>query len=287
MKKSPGILGFALCLASLAVIGAKAAAEEDCLAKAVAKQAESAQARNLSVEDSIDLGEGVILKLVYIPDGEFKMGSCDKVAFARSDERPEHKVKIARPFYMGKFEVTQDQFWQVCRSLPSMQDLPCGPADRVTWNEANEFCKIVSKMSGRRLRLPTEAEWEYACRCGSGAQFPYGTNQVEQRRLFEFAWFYNTEVRELHEAGLKRPNAWGLNDMLGNAWEWCSDWYAADYYASSPAEDPKGPESGKLRVARGGPWDYTFTSCRAAFREKANPELRLNSFGFRVVAEAR
>ena len=156
------------------------------------------------------------------------------------------------------------------------------PVVNVSWNDATAFCEWLSEQSGeagRVYRLPTEAEWEYACRAGTTTRYYFGDDAGD---LGEYAWYRGNSGNRAHRVGQKRPNAWELYDLHGNVWEWCSDWYSTDYYANSPLEDPTGPESGWERVCRGGSWFGTAGSCRSAFRGRDTPGGRAFSLGFRL-----
>ena len=166
------------------------------------------------------------------------------------DERPLHRVKITKPYYLGKYTVTQGQWETIMGSNPSYfskgQD---HPVDSVSWNDVQDFILKLSKRERVKYRLPTEAEWEYACRAGTSSEYFHGDDIA---RLDTYV-VSGKDIGQGHErVGSKRPNAWGLYDMLGNVWEWVQDWYADDYYKDSPVEDPSGPSSGEYRVLRGG-----------------------------------
>jgi len=206
----------------------------------------------------IDLGRGVKMKLVYIPPGEFLMGSPE--GEGRPDEHPQHRVRITKGFYMGVTEVTQAQWYAVMgtepwKGQPNAGKSPRAAANYISWNDAVEFCKRLSARTRRGSRLPTEAEWEYACRAGSTTRFYFGD---DASKLGEYVWYiantYNVQKGYPQEVGQKKPNRWGLYDMIGNVWEWCMDLYAVDYYANSEKENPQGPRVGNLRVKRGGGW---------------------------------
>ncbi|GIW90010.1 MAG: hypothetical protein KatS3mg109_0442 [Pirellulaceae bacterium] len=221
------------------------------------------------------------MKLVLIPAGEFMMGSPEWDTDAYPDEKPQHRVRIYRPFYLAVTEVTQEQYQQVMGTNPSyFQGAPKRPVENVSWNDAVEFCRRLSQKEGKEYRLPTEAEWEYACRAGSTTRWSFGNDASE---LGEYAWYGGNSGGTTHPVGQKKPNAWGLYDMHGNVWEWCADWYDEVYYRTSPLDDPKGPDSGRFRVLRGGSWVYhrpgTF---RCAFRYNGRPDLRYDAGGFRV-----
>ena len=184
-----------------------------------------------------------------------------------NDEKPVHKVTITKPFYMGKYEVTQEQWEAVMGSNPSNFKGAKNPVEQVSWEDCEKFIgKLKEKVSGRDFRLPTEAEWEYACRAGSTTDYCYGDGDES---LDEYAWYYGNSESKTHPVGQKKANAWGLYDMHGNVWEWCSDWYGD--YADGAVSDPKGPESGSARVLRGGSWGGNARDCRSACRHSYDP----------------
>ncbi len=225
------------------------------------------------------------MKLVLIPAGEFMMGSPATEAGRESDEQ-QHRVRITKSFHLGVHEVTQEAYERVMGTTPSRFKGPQHPVDTVSWNNAVEFCDKLSalpeeKAAGRTYRLPTEAEWEYACRAGSTTRYSFGDNPAD---LGDHAWFKENSSVTTHPVGEKRPNAWGLYDMHGNVWEWCADWYDEGYYKSSPVDDPAAPSVGSDRVTRGGSWDFAATGCRAADRDKRLPGVRNLGLGFRVAA---
>ncbi len=228
----------------------------------------------------IDLGDGVKLEMVYVRGGTFQMGSPDSERDRESNEGPVHPVELDG-FWMGKFEVTQEQYESIMRSNPSHFKGSKNPVERVSWNDAKSFCDKLSQKTGQTFRLPTEAEWEYACRAGSSTAYCFG-DDVSQ--LADYAWYVSNSGRRTHPVGGKRPNAWGLYDMHGNVCEWCGDWYASDYYENSPSKNPTGPASGNGRMLRGGGWDFIPCLCRSAFRSGTDPSYTLyGRFGFRVV----
>ena len=175
---------------------------------------------------------------------------------------------------MAKYAVTQKQWKSVMGGNPSYFMGDNLPVECVSWNDCQEFCQ----KAGNGLRLPTEAEWEYACRAGSVGAYA-GTGQLK-----EMGWYGALFFGHTHPVGEKMPNAWGLCDMHGNVWEWCADWYDSGYYAQSPGVDPLGPASGVNRVLRGGSYWYDPRLCRSAFRFRFNPGSRLKYYGFRPVA---
>ena len=211
--------------------------------------------------------------------GEFLMGSSE--GEGKSWERQQHLVKITNPLYLGKHEVTQGQYERIMGNNPSgFKGDADRPVENVSWDDAVAFCKKLSQKEGKTYRLPTEAEWEYACRAGSSTKWSFGDSEGD---LGKYAWFDGNSLRATHPAGQKKPNAWGLHDMHGNVFEWCADWFGGDYYANSQAEDPTGPPSGASRVLRGGSWHNSDPdSCRCAYRLFRPPGLRYYSHGFRV-----
>ncbi len=221
------------------------------------------------------------IKLVLIQPGEFLMGSSDGDA----DEKPPHKVKITKPFYLGVTEVTQEQYERVMGTNPSkFQGDPRRPVENVSFKDAVEFCRKLTERerlsgkSGPTYRLPTEAEWEYACRAGTTTTWCCGD---DESALADYAWYGNANG-QTHAVAQKKPNAWGLYDMHGNVWEWCADWYADEYYARSPSDDPVGPDEGWPRVFRGGGWYCQASECRASERPVAGRPNDYIGFGFRL-----
>jgi len=233
------------------------------------------------------------MDLVWVPAGSFVMGSSPGEEGRQandSDEGPQHLVTISRGFWLGKFEVTQDQ-WEAVTGRPSPAHFKGArhPVENVSWDEVQIFIGRLNQSAGSPCyRLPTEAEWEYACRAGSSEPFSFGR---DNRRLSRYAWFRGNADRpgppgRTRPVGLLRPNRWGLHDMHGNVWEWCADRYTVDYYAESPQMDPGGPAAGHRRVKRGGSWFYPWHNCRSADRARGEPDLRSSSVGFRLVRDA-
>jgi formylglycine-generating enzyme required for sulfatase activity/serine/threonine protein kinase len=221
----------------------------------------------------LDLGRGVRMELVFIAPGEFLMGSNES-----NYEKPIHTVRITRGFWMGKYEVTQEQWEAVMGNNPSNFKGAQNPVEKVSWNNATEFCRKTG------TRLPTEAEWEYACRAGTTTKYSSGDSDSD---LNGVAWYFGNSGRQTHTVGQKAANPWGLYDMHGNVWEWCADWYADSYYQNSPGNDPTGPPSGSARVLRGGSWYDSPGVCRSAFRNWFTPDYRnFNFFGFRVCLDS-
>ncbi|MGY8767761.1 MAG: SUMF1/EgtB/PvdO family nonheme iron enzyme [Pirellulales bacterium] len=221
------------------------------------------------------------MKLVKLPAGEFLMGSPRTEADRNANEL-QHKVTLSQSFYMGSTEVTQGQWKAVMGTTPwkgqnSVKEDTQLAVSHINWNDATEFCRKLSDKEGKIYRLPTEAEWEYACRAGSSTMYHFGVDATE---IAKYAWHGGSLV---HPVGLKRPNSFGLYDMHGNVWEWCADWYEDDYYTNSPAVDPVGPTSGTKRVLRGGSWNEQTRRSRSALRFGNSPAIGAFPFGFRVV----
>lgn len=224
-----------------------------------------------------ELTNSLGMKLILIPAGEFKMGNDN----GSSDEKPAHRVRIRRPFYLGVTEVTQGQYEQVMGTNPStFTGDSQRPVEQVSWIRAMEFCKRLSQKEERTYGLPTEAQWEYACRAGTSTKWCSGDDESS---LGGHAWYRRNSNNRTHPVGQKRPNAWGLHDMHGNVWEWCADWYDEGYYRNSPTDDPAGPSSGSGRVNRGGGWGFGASLCPSAARSWRPPELRGFDVGFRVL----
>lgn len=153
------------------------------------------------------------------------------------------------------------------------------PVIYVSWNDATAYCEWLSGQTDKKYRLPTEAEWEYACRAGTTTKYSFGDSSSD---LDSYGWHSFNSDRKTHEVGTKKPNPWDLHDMHGNVWEWCADWYEEKYYATSPANNPQGPSSGKFRVLRGGSRDDIHASLRSATRSRLTPEYTVLFSGFRV-----
>ncbi len=233
---------------------------------------------------SSDVVNSIGMKFVRVPKGTFLMGSPRGNPNADLDER-QHEVTISRDFSIGAFECTQEQYERVMGKNPSQFQDPRNkestanhPVERISWNDAAEFCRRLSelpaeKAAGRSYRLPTEAEWEFACRGGSAGEFAFGDDAAA---LGDYAWYEPNGGGQTHPVGQKRPNAFGIYDMHGNAWEWCADWYVE--HSRRPVVDPTGPANGTDRVYRGGSWNYSAGYCRSANRTATKPDF--DSFGF-------
>ena len=236
--------------------------------------------------------------MVFIEPGTFIMGSPDTEEDRNNDEGPQTTVTISKGFWMGRFEVTQQEYTDVIGSNPSYFKAPDGteilnrPVESVSWFDATNYCGMLTERerssgritSGYEYRLPTEAEWEYACRAGTTTRFSYG-DDPGYTQLELFGWYYdNSDTgsgKMTHPVGQKFPNPWGLYDMHGNVYEWCLDWYGN--YPGGSVTDPTGLGSGFFRVHRGGYWNRDGRDCRSAFRYGGDPTSAYFDIGFRVV----
>jgi formylglycine-generating enzyme required for sulfatase activity len=201
-----------------------------------------------------------------------------------------HKVTLTKPFYLGKYEVTQEQWQAVMGNNPSKTKGPKNPVDSVTWNDCQDFFKKLNPKiaaSGKSGRLPTEAEWEYACRAGTQTPYFFGD---DEKQLDDYAWYIRNgppkTIHRPHPVGQKKPNPWGLYDMYGNVTEWCADWVGSQYYEESPVTDPKGPETGTMKALRGGSveWDAPWCSSLECLLDKPS-EKGPGDRGIRIVCE--
>lgn len=222
------------------------------------------------------------MKFAMIPPGEFMMGS-PKMEPGRNSNEMQHKVTLTQPFLIGTYEVTQSQYEKVAGSNPSRYQGANNPVDTVNWDDAVEFCRLLSvlpaeRAAGREYRLPTEAEWEYACRAGATTAYSFG-NDVSQ--LGRYAWFEGNGGATTHAVGMKTANPWGLYDMHGNSWEWCFDLDAP--YTAEAVSNPQGPQSGTRRSIRSGAFFFNAFDVRSASRASGLQETRdRNCSGFRV-----
>ncbi len=251
--------------------------------QALAHQDAWAEHLGLPIETVNDAG----MVFVLVPPGEFTMGSPESDPAARSSEMPQRLVQITQAFYLGKYPVTQMQWGAVMGRNRGYFKGCTRPVESVSWFDCQEFLRRLNQRTepkdDRLFRLPTEAEWEYACRAGSTTRFSFGDDVAD---LGYYAWHGGNSGGRTQPVGLKKPNAWGLHDMHGNVWEWCYDWFDRFHYADASTDDPTGPDTGGRRVLRGGSW-----SCggypnylRSAARYLGEPEhRRLELDGFRAV----
>lgn len=235
------------------------------------------------------------VEMVLIPGGEFVMGSDAEI-----DAEPVHKVSVTS-FYMDRYEVTQEIYEKISGENPAREKSGKNPVERVRWSDAIRFSNARSVKEGLQpcydlktarcnfdadgYRLPTEAEWEYACRAGTRGNYYYGN---DARSLKAQAWFKGNAARRHHPVGRRRPNGFGLYDMLGNVREWCNDWYQVDYYRRSPAADPRGPAKADKKLLRGGAWSGSAGSCCSWARYCDDPGftdacVAGDDYGFRCV----
>lgn len=228
---------------------------------------------------TITLPGGAKMEMIWCPPGEFQMGS-PLTEDGRFEDEVLHPVKLTRGFWLGKYEVTQGQWTSVMGDEGSLRSRFKGekrPVENVSWHDCQSFMRKMNETLGGAARLPTEAEWEYACRAGTTGAFA-GDGSVD-----EMAWYDGNSGSQTHDVGTKKANAWGFHDMHGNVLEWCADWFAK---TASGSVDPKGPASGSFRVLRGGSWFYYARDCRSAYRQKRDPSIRNFVFGFRLAITA-
>lgn len=226
--------------------------------------------------------------MVAIDAGRFVMGDKDEV------DAPPHEVTVG-PFWIDRNLVTQEEFQLLMGTNPSRWKSDRNPVEQVRWSDAVRFCNKRSESEGLQpcydlqtwkcnfaasgYRLPTEAEWEYACRAGTTTPYFFGDNPS---KLGEFAWFDQNSGGHPRPVGQKKPNAWGLYDMCGNLWQWCNDFYQVDYYQAAPKTDPRGPDDGKNKVVRGGAWRFSAAECRAGYRYNESPGYADVCFGYDI-----
>jgi formylglycine-generating enzyme required for sulfatase activity len=262
---------------------------------------------------ALDLGGGVTLELVYIQEGEFGMGAPEGERDSSGEEKPRHPVRITRPFWLGKYAVTQEQYQQVTGGNPSYfcttgggKDKVPGmatnrfPVDQVSWDDAAAFCEELNRThltrvpealrrAGYRFGLPTEAQWEYACRAGTKTPFHFGNELNGTQANCDGNHPYGTTVQGPYlqrtcRVGSYAANGFGLYDMHGNVWQWCADYYDPKYYHTSPGNDPfnSKKDADAHRVVRGGSFGINASACRAAYRGWGLPAERNCNSGFRV-----
>ncbi len=223
----------------------------------------------------IDLSGGVNLEMVLIPSGTFMMGSPDKEKF-RFENEAQHEVTISKPFYMGIYQVTQEQWKMVMGNNPSYSKGEKLLVTDVSWGECQEFIKKLNFKIKRGYRLPTEAEWEYACRAGTTTAYSFGDSITPQNANYD-----DSGMGKPAAIGSYKANAFGVNDMHGNVFEWCEDWYSD--YPKGTVSDPRGPNSGEYRVLRGGSFLNNTRVARSASRGGSTPDNRYYDSGFRLV----
>jgi formylglycine-generating enzyme required for sulfatase activity len=268
-----------------------------CLAECGCGKKESSPGKSIPSIQSIRTASGI--EMAPIPAGDFLMGN-DR---GEEDEKPAHRVRVSG-FYMDKVEVTQKSYEALMGTNPSKFKGPDKPVERISWLSAVKYCNARSLKEGLQpcydpetmacnfdadgYRLPTEAEWECACRAGSATEYSFGNDPALLR---EYGWFKENSGEATNPVGTKRPNAWGLYDMHGNVSEWCNDFYAEDAYRRSGGDNPRGPATGEKRVLRGGSWRSEASQCRSSARSAETPGFAdvcfgYETYGFRCVRKA-
>ncbi|MHB8519809.1 MAG: formylglycine-generating enzyme family protein [Limisphaerales bacterium] len=252
---------------------------------------------NRKVAVSSTTGTNSPVGMVQLPGGRFMMGDKDEV------DAKAHEVEVS-PFSMDQHLVTQEQYQKVMGANPSRWKGDRNPVEQVRWSDAVKFCNQRSQLEGLQpcydlhtwscnfeangYRLPTEAEWEYACRAGTTTAYFFGDTPA---KLGDYAWFDKNAGGHPRPVGQKQANRWGLYDICGNVWEWCNDFYKVDYYQETPPQDPRGPKAGETKVVRGGAWRFSAQSCRSGYRYNENPGYAdvcfgYDIYGFRCVRKA-
>ncbi len=227
-------------------------------------------------------------KMVLLPAGSFIMGEESEV------DSPPHEVSVSS-FYIDAHLVTQEEYEKRMQDNPARWKGGQNPIEQVRWSDAVRFCNARSEAEGLQpcydvttwtcdfsangYRLPTEAEWEYACRAGTKTSYFFGN---DDSKLKEYAWYEKNSDGKPHPVGEKTANPWGLYDMSGNVWEWCNDFYKVDYYTESPKQDPRGPETGETKIVRGGAWKFSAESCRSGYRYNEDPGYADVCFGYDI-----
>jgi formylglycine-generating enzyme required for sulfatase activity len=243
---------------------------------------------------SVDLNATVAMDMLWVPAGTFTMGSPTTEA-GRATNETEHNVTLTKGFYLGKYEVTQAQYEAVTGTNPSEFNATGNgnrPVEKVTWTEAVAFCNLLTNQeqaagrlpAGWAYVLPTESQWEYACRAGTTTAYSWGATIASSNANYNWDGAATTgnDFKQTRDVGQYAANPWGFFDMHGNVWEWTADWYQAAYPTGNPVIDPTGPASGSHRVKRGGSWSHDGTDLRSAKRSHSPPSARNNFLGFRV-----
>jgi formylglycine-generating enzyme required for sulfatase activity len=234
-----------------------------------------------------ELDEAYLKKLtgdmVPVEGGDYLMGSND----GEDDERPIHNV-LVDPFLLSKYEITQKQWYDLMGTKPwtglkHIEDNDDCPVVNVDWYDVRDFLRLLNRLSGQDFRLPYESEWEFACRAESSSRFSHGSLKIS---LANYAWYYDNAFKKgkmsAQPVGTRKPNKWGLYDMMGNVYEWCYDWYSRNYYNKSPIQTPKGPMYGSYKVVRGGDWARTDYFLRVTSRRYYSPHYKDVNVGFRL-----
>ena len=227
---------------------------------------------------TIPVKNGISIEMVKVEAGSFNMGATPEMENPYDSEIPVHRVTLTNNYYIGKYEVTQALWQAVMGSNPSYFKGDDLPVEKVSWDDCQDFISKLNAMTGKRFRLPSEAEWEYAARGGKKSR---GYQYSGSNTLGDVAWYYGNSGPKTHAVGTKQPNELGIYDMTGNVWEWCQDWVGS--YSSSPQTNPTGAASGSLRVNRGGSWDISARFCRSSYRDGDTPGGRYGNLGLRLV----
>lgn len=239
-------------------------------------------------EAVLHLNDSTSIPFVLIPAGSFLMGSSETEADRQKDEGPVVQVEISESFFLGQYEITQAQWLAVMGSNPSIfkdqTNYGDYPVDMISWNDCQAFIDSLNSFGMGRYRMPTEAEWEYSARAGTNTRFHWGDDEG-YKEIYQYAWFNPNSMARSMPVGIKEPNQWNLYDMIGNMWEWCSDWKGAYENADSIAYDPGGPEMGEEKIFRGGSWFNPPNVCRTANRNAHEPETGYSNIGLRLVLE--
>ena len=227
---------------------------------------------------TIPVKNGINIEMVKVEAGSFDMGATPEMQAPYEVEKPVHRVTLTNNYYIGKYEVTQALWQAVMGSNPSHFKGDDLPVEQVSWNDCQDFISKLNAMTGKRFRLPTESEWEYAARGGNKSR---GYQYSGSYNIDDVAWYSDNSGSKTHAVGTKEPNELGIYDMTGNVWEWCQDWYGS--YSGSPQTNPTGAVSGSFRVGRGGSWIYSASECRSSYRNYGTPGDRYGFLGLRLV----
>lgn len=245
--------------------------------------------------DEFDAATYDQIEFVRIPAGSFEMGTSDSARAAliaqtvwtrfNECECPAHRVRISHSFWLSKCEITQKQWKTAMGKNPSAFKGDSLPIESVSWNDVQRFITKLNQNGHGKYRLPTEAEWEYCCQAGGTNGFAVGIDfdAIDRTNVTDYAWCRGNSENKTHPVGTKRPNAWGLHDMQGNVWEWCQDWYQANYYSQGSANNPVNREASAERVFRGGSWFLDWPALRPACRSGNWPDFKSQYVGFRLV----
>ena len=236
---------------------------------------------------ALELAPGVVTRMRWIPPGRFLMGSPEDENGRFDDEGPQHWVTLTKGYWLADAPCTQAEWEAVMGTAPNSFKGPDLPVEQVSWDDCQAFCaRMIERFPGLQARLPSEAEWEYACRATTSSAFNDGSPCIQPEgkdpALVKLGWFRENSERKTHEVRGLAPNQWGLYDMHGNVWEWCADWFGS--YAADDQVDPTGAVEGLERVYRGGSWNLPAWLCRSAYRHGWQPDRRYVYLGFRLAS---